>query len=75
MTSAVRLYSNRLCSARSLSKGPSIHFIFLHGFLSQGNSLLSLARRLQQGCKSEEQCQPVEATSIDCRNHGLSANT
>ncbi|ORC87516.1 abhydrolase domain-containing protein 11 [Trypanosoma theileri] len=75
MTSPVRLYSNRVCSARSPSKGPPIHFIFLHGFLSHGNSLLSLARRLQRGCTLEEQCRQVEAITVDCRNHGLSPHT
>ncbi|KEG09537.1 abhydrolase domain-containing protein 11 [Trypanosoma grayi] len=75
MASPVRLHSSKVSAPASLQQLPPIHFILLHGFLSHGNSFLSLAQQLQKQCAAELPGQRVEAFTIDCRNHGRSPHT
>ncbi|SCU66750.1 Alpha/beta hydrolase family, putative [Trypanosoma equiperdum] len=72
----VKLHSTRVSNtARVSSPENPVHFIFLHGFLSHGGSLMSLARRLHECLATERMAASVEAIVVDSRNHGRSPHT
>nr|CCC91216.1 conserved hypothetical protein [Trypanosoma congolense IL3000] len=71
----VSLYSAQVSRIAKGSLPQPVHFVMVHGFLSHGGSLTSLARRLHKFCAADDTLQPVVFFAVDCRNHGRSPHT